>query len=80
MKNTQIEEIIDLIFKLRELLIDLDNKEISAVVNVSLPTGEILDGGIDDFKINGFIMGKEDEITSLLMFSLDKFKKMVNED
>lgn len=47
MKNTQIEEITNLIAKLRRLLIDLDNKEISAVVNVCLPTGEILDGGID---------------------------------
>ena len=80
MKNTQIEEISDLIFKLRELLIALDNKEISAVVNVCLPTGEILDGGIDEFKINGFMMGKEDEITSLLMNTLANFKKMVNED
>ena len=80
MKNTQIEEITDLIAKLRRLLIELNNKEISAVVNVCIPTGEILDGGIDEFKINGFMMGKEDEITSLLMNTLANFKKMVNED
>jgi hypothetical protein len=80
MKNTQIEEISDLIFKLRELLVALDNKEISAVVNVCIPTGEILDGGIDEFKINGFMMGKEDEITLLLIDTFANFKKMVNED
>lgn len=80
MKNTQIEEITDLIAKLRKLLIALNNKEISAVVNVCIPTGEILDGGIDEFKINGFMMGKEDEITLLLIDTLANFKKMVNED
>ena len=80
MKNTQIEEIDDLIAKLRRLLIALNNKEISAVVNVCLPTGEILDGGIDEFKMNGFMMGKEAEITSLLVDTLANFKKMVNED
>ena len=80
MKNTQIVEIRDLILKLRELLIELNNKEISAVVNVCLPTGEILDGGIDEFTTNGFIMGKEAEITLLLVDTLANFKKMVNED
>ena len=80
MKNTQIVEIRDLILKLRELLIELNNKEISAVVNVCLPTGEILDGGIDEFTTNGFIMGKEAEITSLLVDTLANFKKMVDED
>ena len=80
MKNTQIEEITDLIAKLRRLLLALNNEEISAVVNVCIPTGEILDGGIDEFKINGFMMGKEDEITLLLIDTLANFKKMVNED
>lgn len=80
MKNTQIEDITDLIAKLRRLLIGLNNKEISAVVNVCIPTGEILDGGIDEFKMNGFMMGKEDEITLLLIDTLANFKKMVNED
>jgi hypothetical protein len=80
MKNTQIEEITDLIAKLRRLLLALNNEEISAVVNVCIPTGEILDGGIDEFKINGFMMGKEDEITLLLIDTFSNFKKMVNED
>jgi hypothetical protein len=80
MKNTQIEEITDLIAKLRRLLLALNNEEISAVVNVCIPTGEILDGGIDEFKINGFMMGKEDEITLLLIDTFSNFKKMVNKD